>query len=193
MEGVDGDDALCGGHPRCPGRCSCALTGSDLGHETDGVAWKGASGASSGIRQTLLSSVACRVCATWVKYGQLTDQPKQIGFRKLDRQVPTNENQLSPVPVPVPVPQVPSPKPSNREPQHVPVQFNSPGHRARPSPAIHRFLLSPSLPLCLSIQSCPSASALRYVTSRAPKLCAFTVIKRHRGESFRLQLSTPTR
>lgn len=48
---------------------SCALTGSGLGDETDGVAWKGASGASSGIRQTLMCAVACRVCATWVSTG----------------------------------------------------------------------------------------------------------------------------
>jgi len=27
-----------GGHPRCQRRCSCALTESGLGHETDGVA-----------------------------------------------------------------------------------------------------------------------------------------------------------
>lgn len=69
MEGIDGDDGLCGGHPRCQERCSCALTGSGLGQETDRVAWKGASGASSGIRQTLLCAVACRVCATWVRTG----------------------------------------------------------------------------------------------------------------------------
>lgn len=63
---MDGDDVLRGGHARCRRRSSCALTGSGLGHETDGLTWKGASGASSGIRQTLLRAVACRVCATWV-------------------------------------------------------------------------------------------------------------------------------
>lgn len=105
--------------------------------------------------------------------GRAVDRPThQIGFRKLARQVPTNENQLSPVPVPVPVPQVPSPKPKHREPQPArthPIQFTW-AHCA----AFHRFLRSPSLclsvhpesSLCLRLRLPPSID-LRYVTSRA--------------------------
>lgn len=101
------------------------------------------------------------------------DRPThQIGFRKLDRQVPTNENQLSPSPSPSPSPG-PSPKPSTANPStYVPIQFNSPGHSAAVSslPPFPARSLAPSL----SIQSYPSASAsasasrlpLTYVTLR---------------------------
>lgn len=93
--------------------------------------------------------------------------PWQIGFRKLDRQVPTNENQLSPVQVPVPVPvQVPSPAPRTPARTH-PIQFTW-ALRA----AVSSLPPFPARSLPLPIQSYPSASAsasrlpLTYVTLR---------------------------
>lgn len=42
---------------RCQRRCSCALTGSGLGDETDGVAWKG--GARSKLGHQADFAVCC--------------------------------------------------------------------------------------------------------------------------------------
>lgn len=105
--------------------------------------------------------------------GRAVDRPThQIGFRKLARQVPTNENQLSPVPVPVPVPvpQVPSPKPQHREPQPArthPIQFTW-AHCAAVSSLPPYPALALPLPLPPPLASASRLSIdLRYVTSRA--------------------------
>lgn len=102
-------------------------------------------------------------------------QARQAGTHQRKSALPS----LSPGPSPGPSPsspksQVPSPKPSTANPSTYPSNSIHLG-TARPSPAFHRFLPSPCLPLCpshpeLSLCLClrlPPSIDLRYVTSRA--------------------------
>lgn len=117
----------------------------------------------------------------------------QIGFRKLDRQVPTNENQLSPVPVPVPSPgPSPSPSPKSQVPSPKPKHTANPS--TYPSNSIHLGTHSaaasslPPFPCCLPPSLCPGISPSgASLCLRLPPSSTYVTLRHVRAKALRLR------